>query len=69
MRLSEAERKALMHAETFEVAASFPRGVGKVTIENLIRLGFLERGSIIGRDEPGYKTTEAGWVAFELGYI
>ena len=61
MRLSEADRKALSYAgEAFEVAGSFPRGVGKGTLENLLRLGFLEKGPIAGRNELGYKTTEAG---------
>ena len=61
MRLSEAERIALIYAgKTFEVADSFPRGVGKGTLEYLLRLGFLEKGPIARSDELGYKTTEAG---------
>ena len=61
MRLSESERKALIHAgETFEVADSFPMDVDEGTLEILLRLGFLEKGPIAGRNELGYKTTKAG---------
>ena len=62
MRLSEAERKALIHAAKASSApASFPMDVDEGALENLVRLGFLEKGPIAGRDELGYKTTEAGW--------
>ena len=61
MRLSEAERNTLSHAgETFAAVASFPMDVDEGTLEILLRLGFLEKGPIAGRDELGYKTTEAG---------
>ena len=61
MRLSEAERNALSHAgETFAAAASFPMDVDEGTLKILLRLGFLEKGPIAGRDELGYRTTEAG---------
>ena len=62
MRLSEAERNALSYAgETFAPPASFPMDVDEGTLENLLRLGLLEKGPIAGRNELGYKTTEAGW--------
>ena len=61
MRLSEAQRKALSHAgEAFLAPASFPMDVDEGTLEILLRLGLLEKGPIAGRDELGYKTTEAG---------
>lgn len=63
MRLSEAERIALIYAgETFLALDSFPPGVGKGTLEYLLRLGLLEKGPIAGSDGLGYKTTKAGRV-------
>ena len=61
MRLSESERIALIYAgETFVAPSSFPMDVDEGTLEILLRLGLLEKGPIAGRDELGYKTTEAG---------
>jgi hypothetical protein len=60
-RLTQREFEALRHAlGGYEDKASFPRGVGMKTINDLVARGLLEHGTCPTYGTVGWRTTKAG---------